>query len=79
MVKYVKINRLKWAGHLQRMSEDRIVRKVCTAIPDGKRAKGRPKTRWKDSCIKLDKASYGYKQMEGASEEDQGPYGLSCQ
>ena len=30
------------------MNEDRIVRKVFTTIPDGKRAKGRPKTRCKD-------------------------------
>ena len=35
------------------MNEDRIVRKVFTAIPDGKRAKGRPETRWKD-CVSQD-------------------------
>ena len=34
------------------MNEERIVRKVFTAIPDRKRATGKPKTRWKD-CIKM--------------------------
>ena len=43
---------------LQRMNEERIVRKVFTRIPDGKRAKGRPKTRWKD-CISQDVRTIG--------------------
>ena len=38
--------RLKWYGHVMRMEEDHVVRRVMTkAIP-----RGRPKTRWKDVC-----------------------------
>ena len=53
LAKYIKINRLKSAGHLQRMNEDRIVRKVFTTIPDGKRTKGGPKLDGRTACLKI--------------------------
>ena len=42
--------RLKWYGHVMRMEEDRVVKRVMTKAIPGKRKRGRPKTRWKDAC-----------------------------
>jgi hypothetical protein len=49
LTKYIKINRLHWAGHVMRMSDERITRRVFIARPEGKRGIGRPKMRWRDS------------------------------
>ena len=42
--------RLKWYGHVMRMEEDHVVRRVMTKAIPGKRKRGRPKTRWKE-CV----------------------------
>ena len=42
--------RLKWYGHVMRMEEDHVVRRVMTKAIPGERKRGRPKTRWKDVC-----------------------------
>ena len=49
IVKYIKINRLRWLGHVQRMEEERVPLKLLSTNPDGNRKPGRPKTRWKDA------------------------------
>ena len=41
---------LKWYGHVMRMEEDHVVKRVMTKAIPGKRKRGRPKTRWKDVC-----------------------------
>ena len=48
IVKYIKSGRMRWAGHVQRMSEDRIPKQICRARMDGRRLKGRPRNRWQD-------------------------------
>ena len=42
---------LRWAGHVQRMAEDRIPKRVMNYLPMGRR-KGRPRTRWLDQVGK---------------------------
>ncbi|GFX18943.1 hypothetical protein TNCV_322481 [Trichonephila clavipes] len=42
-------NRLKWAGHLARMNEDRCCKKCFLAKPMGNRSRGRTLLRWIDS------------------------------
>ena len=49
IVKYIKINRLRWLGHVQRMEDERVPLKLLNTNPDGNRRPGRPKTRWKDA------------------------------
>ena len=44
LVKYIKINRLRWAGHVQRMEENRVVKRVFEMTIEGRRKQGRPKT-----------------------------------
>ncbi|GFU09033.1 uncharacterized protein TNCV_1318991 [Trichonephila clavipes] len=48
----IKIQRIKWAGHVIRMDENRITKKVFNAQPIGTRRKGRPNLRWIDGIEK---------------------------
>ena len=47
VVKFIKINRLRWLGHVLRMNEERVPLKLLNTHPGGNRRPGRPKTRWK--------------------------------
>ena len=48
IVAYIKIMRLKWIGHVNRMEEERVPYQVFVNQPEGRRQRGRPKTRWWD-------------------------------
>ncbi|KAK4876495.1 hypothetical protein RN001_009001 [Aquatica leii] len=48
IVREVKAQRLRWAGHVKRQADDRIIRLVWEQVPAGKRPQGRPRKRWKD-------------------------------
>ncbi|GFS48228.1 uncharacterized protein TNCV_2296231 [Trichonephila clavipes] len=52
IVKYVKLLRLKWAGYLARMDEDRCCKKIFPAKPMGNRSRGRHPLRWINSIEK---------------------------
>ena len=43
IVTYIKINRLRWAGHVIRMEEQIAARRVLVAVVEGRRRRGRPK------------------------------------
>jgi hypothetical protein len=49
--KYIKAERLSWFGHLHRMPEDRMVKRVYNWKPMLTRPLGRPKNRWEDDII----------------------------
>ena len=44
----IKIRRLEWAGHIIRMEEERIPKKVLNGNFHTTRPVGRPRTRWAD-------------------------------
>jgi hypothetical protein len=44
----IKIRRLEWAGHIIRMEEERITKKVLNGNFHTTRSVGRPRTRWAD-------------------------------
>jgi len=48
IVTYIKINRLKWAGHVIRMEEQSTTRTVLVAVVERRRQRGRQKLRWED-------------------------------
>ena len=52
-MRVVKSRRMRWAGHVARMGEDRGVQWVLVGKPEGKRPLGRPRRRWEDN-IKMD-------------------------
>jgi hypothetical protein len=45
--------RMRWAGHVARMGEDRGLHRVLVGKPEGKRPLGRRRRRWEDN-IKMD-------------------------
>ena len=48
IVKWIKGQKISWLGHLERMEEDRMPRKIFTQELVGTRRRGRPKERWKE-------------------------------
>ncbi|XP_038117204.1 uncharacterized protein LOC119769300 [Culex quinquefasciatus] len=47
IVKVIKHDRLKWAGHVARMSDERAAKTIFSSEPGrGRRLRGRPRTRW---------------------------------
>jgi len=51
IVTYIKINRLKLAGHVICMEEQIPTRKVLVAVVEGRKQRGRPKLRWDDGVM----------------------------
>ena len=43
---------LQWFGHMERMNDDRMTKKIMRSEVGGRRQRGKPKTRWKDSIKK---------------------------
>jgi hypothetical protein len=54
----VKSRRMRWAGHVARMGEERGVHRVLVGKPEGKRPLVRPRCKWEDN-IKLDLQEVG--------------------
>ena len=53
IVKWIKGQRISWLGHLERMEEDRMPKKIFNQELEGKRRRGRPRTRWKEEVEKI--------------------------
>jgi len=45
---YIRLKRLMWAGHVVRMEQHRIPKKVLGSCFGGGRPVGRPRNRWED-------------------------------
>jgi len=48
IVKWIKGQRISWLGHLERMEEDGMPKKIFTEELEGTRRRGRPRKRWKE-------------------------------
>jgi len=48
IVKWIKGQRISWLGHLERMEEDRIPKKIFTQELEGTKRRGRPRKGWKE-------------------------------
>ena len=48
IVREIKWRRMRWAGHVARMGEERGVYRVLVGKPEGRRPLGRPRRRWVD-------------------------------
>jgi hypothetical protein len=46
IIRQIKSRRMKWAGHVACMREERKVYKVLVGKPEGKRPLERPRNRW---------------------------------
>ena len=45
----IDAGQLRWLGHLERMEEERVVRGCWEWMPGGRRPRGRPRKRWKET------------------------------
>jgi hypothetical protein len=59
IIRQVKSRRMRWAGHVARMGEEKKVYKVLVGKPEGKRPLVRPKHRWEDG-IRMDLREIGW-------------------
>jgi hypothetical protein len=59
----IKSRRMRWAGHVARMGENRGMYRVLVGKPEGKRPLGRPRRRWDDN-IKMVLQEVGCKGMD---------------
>ena len=68
VAKIVK-SRIKWAGHMVRMKDDKLPKQFETKKNDGCRKRGRPQLRW-EHCVKRDlrKAEEEEKWRENANQ-----------
>ena len=49
VVRMIKSRRLRWAGYVARMEEDKTDFKILIGKPIGRRSLGRPRSRWEDN------------------------------
>jgi hypothetical protein len=55
----IKSRRMRWAGHVARVGEERNLYKVLVGKPKGKRPLVRPRRRWEDG-IRMDLREIGW-------------------
>ena len=48
VVTKMKVKKLRWFGHVERMSDERLTRKIYEAERCGSRRRGRPRVSWLD-------------------------------
>jgi hypothetical protein len=48
IITHIKINLLRWVGHVIRLEKQNPARRVFAAVVEERRQKGRPKLRWED-------------------------------
>ena len=58
IVRVIKPRRMRWAGHVARMGEERDAYRVLVGKPEGKRQLVRPRRRWVDN-IRMDLQEVG--------------------
>ena len=54
IVKWIKGQRISWLGHLERMEEDRMLKKIFTQELEGTRRRGRPRKGWREEEVERD-------------------------
>jgi hypothetical protein len=60
VVKFIKLSRLRWEGHVMRLNDSDPTGKVLTSQSGGSRPRGSPKLRWQDQVAE-DAATAGWR------------------
>jgi hypothetical protein len=60
IVRVIKSRGIRWAGHVARMGEKRVVYRVFVGKLEGKKRLGGPRRRWEDN-IKMDLQEVGFR------------------
>ena len=70
IVRVIKLRRMRWAGHVARVGEERGVYRVLVGKPEGKSPLGRPRRRWVDNIrMDLKEVVCGYMDWIGLAED----------
>jgi len=70
IVRVIKLRRIRWAGHVAHMGEERVVYRVLVGKPEGKRPLGRPQRRWVDNIRKdLQEVGRGFVDRNGLAQD----------
>jgi len=71
IVRVIKSRRMRWAGYVARMGEERGVYRVLVGKAEGKRRLGRPRHRWVDNIrMDLQEVGCGYMQLKAIPPSD---------
>ena len=62
-MRVIKSRRMRWAGHVARMGEERVVYRVLLGKPEARRPLGRPRRRWVNN-IRMDLQEVGCGYMD---------------
>ena len=69
IVRVIK-SRMRWAGHVARMGDERVMYRVLVGKPEGKRPLGLPRRRWVDNIrMELQEVGYGYMDCIGLAQD----------
>ena len=70
-MRVIKSRRMRWAGHVARMDEERGAYKVLVGKPEGKRPLGRPWRRWVNNIwMDLQEVGCGHDWIELSEDRD---------
>jgi len=70
IVQVLKSRRMRWAGHVARMGEERGVCRVLVGKLEGRRPLGRPRCRWVDNIrMDLQEVGCGYMDWIGLAQD----------
>jgi len=70
IVRVIKLRRMRWAGHVAPLGEERGVYWVLLEKLEGKRPQGRPRRRWVDNIrTDLHKVGCGYMDWIGVAHD----------
>ena len=58
IIETIRLNRLHWFGHVQRMEENRIPKRVLYMNLGTSRLRGRPRNRWQDEVREDGRSSW---------------------
>lgn len=53
VVTRMNVNKLRWFGHVERMNEDRVTKKIHMAERKGIRRRGRPRIKWLEDANQI--------------------------
>jgi len=66
----IKSRRMKWAGHVARMGEERVVYRFLVGKPEGRRPLRKPRRRWVNNIrTDLQEVVCGYMDWIGLAQD----------
>jgi hypothetical protein len=79
IIRVIRSRRLRWAGHVACMGQKRQAYRVLVGRPEGRRALGRPRSRWEDN-IKMELQKNARERKDWVDlAQDRGQMADSCE